>query len=158
MRYGSPIRCISEAMSFRVSRFAAINEHLGSKHFRDEFGLSLSEWRVLGLVEESDPATTSSVRDTLLMDRGLLSRVVKALRTRGLLLSQTSATDKRQTELFLTVEGRELHQACMKFTKERNREMASALTPVEQAEFQRILDVLITSNAQRLTKKEAADD
>lgn len=158
MRYGSPIRCISEAMSFRVSRFAAINEHLGSKHFRDEFGLSLSEWRVLGLVEESDPATTSSVRDTLLMDRGLLSRVVKALRTRGLLLSQTSATDKRQTELFLTVEGRELHQACMEFTKERNREMASALTPVEQAEFQRILDVLITSNAQRLTKKEAADD
>lgn len=158
MRYGSPIRCISEAMSFRVSRFAAINEHLGSKHFRDEFGLSLSEWRVLGLVEESDPATTSSVRDTLLMDRGLLSRVVKALRTRGLLLSQTSATDKRQTELFLTVEGRELHQACMEFTKERNREMASALTPVEQAEFQRILDVLITSNAQRLTKKETADD
>lgn len=158
MRCGSKILCLSDALSFRVSRFAAINEHLGSKHFRDEFELSLSEWRVLGLVQESDPATTSSVRAMLLMDRGLLSRVVKALRTRGLLISQTSATDKRQIELFLTVEGRELHQACMEFTKERNREMASALTTAEQAEFQRILDVLITSNAQRLTTKEAADD
>ena len=158
MRNGSQIQCLSDALSFRVSRFAAINEHLGSKHFRDEFGLSLSEWRVLGLVQESDPATTASVRATLLMDRGFLSRVVKGLRTRGLLISQTSATDKRQTELLLTVEGKELHQAGMVFTRERNQAMASALKPSEQAEFGGMLDMLIAANAKRLTTKDSADE
>ncbi|UYV39217.1 MarR family transcriptional regulator [Rhodobacteraceae bacterium D3-12] len=152
------IRHLTDAMSFRVSRFASINEYLGSKHFRREFGVSLSEWRVLGLVAEGNPATTRALRDTLLMDRGLLSRVVKALRSRGLVRSQVCASDKRQAELFLTDEGRALHRACIAFTDNRNKAMASALTAEEQAEFNRLLDVLIASNAALIKTKEYADD
>nr|WP_325249980.1 MarR family winged helix-turn-helix transcriptional regulator [Amylibacter sp.] len=144
------IERLSQAMSFRISRLAAINERAGTHRFKNEFGLSLSEWRVIGLVAESSPATTSKIRKMLLLDRGLLSRTVKELCSRNLLITEPSPKDRRQTLLFLTDEGRALHQACIKFTDERNRSMASVLTAKEQEEFGRILDLMIDHNAKLL--------
>lgn len=152
------IENLSAALSFRVARFVAINERNGAQYFKDQLGVSLSEWRVLGLVAESDGVTTRSIRKTLLMDRGLLSRVVKALRERKLILSQACKTDKRQTQLFLTPSGWGLHRDCIAFTNERNRSMASILEPHEEAEFSRLLDLLIDHNAQLLKKRGLTDD
>ena len=152
------IESLSEALSFRISRLSAINERSGSQYFRDELGVSLSEWRVLGLVAEFDPATTSSVRESLLMDRGLLSRIVKELCARDLLISQPSPTDKRQTQLFLTPQGWQLHRNCIAFTNERNGSMASVLTPKEQSEFGRMLDLLIKHNVELLRQRNLSYD
>ena len=152
------LKRLPDALSFRIARLAAINERAGTQHFRDELGISLSGWRVIGLVAEGDPATTISVRDALVMDRGLLSRVVKELITRGLLLSQHSPTDKRQTQLYLTPDGWALHKKCIAFTKERNAVMTGSLTPHEEAEFSRVLDILIKENAERLRLRSLSND
>ena len=155
---GSNISCLSEALSFRLARMVVINDRLGSKYFRDQKGLSLSEWRIMGLVAEGAPATTSSIRDRLLMDRGLLSRVVKALCERGLLTSTPNPDDKRHTLLALTPEGQKLHDNCIVFTSERNASMTSVLTAHEIAEFSRVLDLLIDHNTNRLTQEGLNDD
>ena len=152
------LKRLPDALSFRIARLAAINERAGTQHFRDELGISLSGWRVIGLVAEGDPATTISVRDMLVMDRGLLSRVVKELITRGLLLSQPSPTDKRQTQLYLTPDGWALHKKCIAFTKQRNAVMTQGLTPQEEAEFSRLLDLLIETNAERLRLRSVSTD
>ncbi|WP_069300678.1 MarR family winged helix-turn-helix transcriptional regulator [Neptunicoccus sediminis] len=150
----SPIENLSEALSFRISRLAAINERNGSHHFRNHLGVNLSEWRVIGLVAEYEPMLTSALRDILVTDHGLLSRIVKELVSRGLLISQPCAADKRQTELSLTPEGRDLHNNCIPFTIERNAVMASVLSPEEQAELYRLLDVMIAHNAALLKAKQ----
>ncbi|GGA27521.1 MarR family winged helix-turn-helix transcriptional regulator [Neptunicoccus cionae] len=152
--HGPQIENLSGALSFRISRLAAINERNGSHHFRNQLGVSLSEWRVIGLVAESEPMLTSTLREILVMDHGLLSRVVKELIARGLLSSQACQTDKRQIELTLTSEGRRLHNDCISFTIERNAVMASVLSPDEQAELNRLLDVMIAHNATLLKSKQ----
>lgn len=148
------IENLSEALSFRISRLAAINERNGSLYFRKHLGLSLSEWRVIGLVAESEPMLTSTLREILVMDHGLLSRVVKELIARGLLSSGPCEADKRQTELSLTPEGRRLHDQCISFTIQRNAVMASVLSQEEQAELHRLLDLMITHNAALLKAKQ----
>lgn len=155
---GTGITALSEALSFRISRLAAINERNGSQYFRSQFDLSLCEWRVLGLVAQGDPATTRSARATLLMDRGLLSRVVKGLTKRKLITSKTAPDDKRQSLLFLTPQGWDLYERCIAFTKERNAVMTSVLTCAERTEFERLLDLLIYHNAELLKNKGLSDD
>jgi len=152
------IERLSQAMSFRISRLAAINERTGANRFKNEFGLSLSEWRMIGLVAQSDPATTSQIRETLLLDRGLLSRTVKELCARNLLITTPSPDDRRQTLLSLTDEGRTIHQACIAFTDERNHSMASVLTAEEQKEFSRMLDLMIEHNAELLKQRSLPSD
>lgn len=149
---------LPDALSFRIARLAAINERSGSHYFRTEQGVSLSEWRVLGLVADGNPATTASLRDTLVMDRGQLSRVVKALIARKLLRSQPNPKDKRQTQLHLTPDGRALFDKCIAFTEGRNRVMASALTPEERHEFSRLLDLMIDHNAALFMQRNPSDD
>lgn len=155
---GPKISHLSEALSFRISRLAAINERNGARYFRDQKGVSLSEWRILGLVAEGAPVTTSSIRKRLLMDRGLLSRVVKTLCARGLLFSAPDPADKRHTLLTLTDAGRALHESCIDFTNERNASMTGALSVEEEAEFSRLLDILIEHNMEHLTLEGLNDD
>jgi len=152
------IESLTAALSFRISRLSAINERLGAHHFRNEMGVTLSEWRVLALAAEGDPATTIAVRETLLLDRGLLSRIVKGLSDRGLLVSEASPTDKRQTQLLLTADGWELHERCIAFTNERNTYMASVLNPYERTEFERMLDLLIKHNTKLLRLRNLSND
>ncbi len=147
------IERLSQAMSFRISRLAAINERAGTHRFRNELGVSLSEWRVLGLVAESSPATTSEIREMLLLDRGLMSRTVKELCARNLLLTEPCPNDRRQTLLLLTEEGRALHKSCIAFTDQRNQSMASVLTAEECEEFSRMLDLMIEHNAELLKQR-----
>ncbi|MBR9864809.1 MAG: MarR family transcriptional regulator [Rhodobacteraceae bacterium] len=148
------IENLSEALSFRIARLAAINERNGVHYFRKHLGVNLSEWRVIGLVAESEPMLTSTLREILVMDHGLLSRVVKELVARDLLTSGPCEADKRQTELSLTPEGRRLHAQCIAFTIQRNTAMASVLSPKEQAELHRFLELLISHNAELLKTKQ----
>ena len=50
-----PIETILDALSFRLARLNALNERIGSQHFRRKYDMSLNEWRVLGLTCALEP-------------------------------------------------------------------------------------------------------
>jgi DNA-binding MarR family transcriptional regulator len=146
-----PIATILDALSFRISRMAAINERAGGHFFKSEFDLSLSEWRILGVTAAMHPLTFSTLRDILLIDKGQLSRTIKSLSVRGLIETRKSETDARQIDLLITDAGQTLHETVLRFTVERNAEMGAALSDGEMAEFDRLLDKLIDYNQGLLT-------
>ena len=134
-----PIDSLMDALTFRLARLDALNAHVGGLKFRETYGLSLKEWRVIGLVHAFEPATFGQIRKYLLIDKGQLSRTVRRLTDQRILLSQTAADDARRTELSLTPEGRRLHDRLLAFTAERNEIVVSTLTPEECRDFLRIL-------------------
>jgi len=143
-----PIGTILDALTFRLARLAAVNHHTGSARFREAFGLSLNEWRVMGVVNALSPVTFGRIRDVLLMDKGQLSRVVKQLTARGVLRSTPTPKDARAVELSLTEVGSELHDEVLKITALRNEVVVETLTREECQEFMRILQKITAHNEQ----------
>lgn len=150
-----PLRSLLDALSFRIARLAAINERMAGQIFRSEFGISLNEWRVIGITGALQPVTFSAVRELLYFDKGQLSRVIRSLSDRGLIISETSPSDARQIELRLSEDGEAIHREALEFTAKRNAIMADVLTTEERSEFRRLLDKLVTHNAEKLEEKGA---
>lgn len=152
-----PIATLMDALSFRISRLAAINERAGGHHFKSEFDLSLSEWRILGVTAAKQGVAFSELRDILLLDKGQLSRTIKSLSARGLIQTRKSRSDARQIDLSITETGQALHERAIGFTVERNAVMGAVLTDAEWSEFDRLLGKLIDHNQRMLAAKGMAD-
>lgn len=141
-----PIEKLRQALSFKVARLAALNERAGSFHFQTSLGIRLNEWRVLGLLVPEGKLPFSELRDTLWIDKGQLSRVVRSLVDQGLVESTTAESDARQIELRPTPKGRHVHDEALKFTQSRNEAVVGTLTPTECAQFLSVLDKILLHN------------
>ena len=96
------------AAAARVRRFNRFYTRriglLDASHLHSPF--SLAEARVLYEVAHLERPTASTLIDTLDLDAGYLSRLLRGLRQRGLLTARAGAGDRRRRELALTARGR----------------------------------------------------
>ena len=105
-----------------------------------ESAFSLTEARVLYELAHNDGATATHVGDSLGVDAGYLSRLVKKLHRLGLLKKERSKADGRQTILRLTEEGRAEFQNLDSRSQEAVAQLLGELTPVER---QRLVDCMV---------------
>ena len=77
---------------------------LGGAHLDSAF--SLTEVRVLYELAHRDRPTASGIASALEIDRGYLSRMLRAFKRRGLITTRRDADDRRHTHLALTAVGR----------------------------------------------------
>src|SRR6516162_7153756 len=77
---------------------------LGDAHLGSEF--SLTEVRVLYELAHRHRPTAAEIADALALDRGYLSRMLRAFKRRGLITTTPSRADGRATLLGLTPAGR----------------------------------------------------
>lgn len=137
---------ITELLSFRLARLVAVNEQAGNHWTSTVFNLRLNEWRVLGLTRALEPVRFQEITRRLMMDKGQLSRIVKALVNRGVISTAPSREDRRSVLLSTTVQGRDLHDKVLPFAQERNEAVVGSLTRKEYAEFSRILQKITVHN------------
>ncbi|HAV09852.1 MAG TPA: hypothetical protein DEF12_15155 [Rhodobacteraceae bacterium] len=147
-----PIETIEDALTFKIARFAAINAADGAVIFSKALGLTLNEWRVLGLVGAHQPVTLAQIAARLLMDKGQLSRLLRGLLARGLLTSETRLADARQSDLCLSAEGVMLHQRGLAIVQDRNDEVVAPFNPIELDQFMALLDRLMLYNEELVAK------
>lgn len=141
-----PVNTIEDTLTFKIARFAALNARDGAVIFRRAFGLTLNEWRVLGLVAAHAPLGLNRLADLVLMDKGQLSRTVQGLVAHGNLASTTCPEDARKVALTLTDRGRARHAAMLEFARARNEEVVTPLSPAETRVFLAMLDRLLAFN------------
>ncbi len=146
------VNAISDGLAFKLARLVAIHEKHGNHNFSTKFALSLNEWRVLGLVNEMEPVFFRDIRIMLNIDKGQLSRAIKQLVKKEILLRTESKVDARLIELTTTLKGKKLHDKMLEFSIERNEEIARGLTRSEFAEFFRILEKITQSSLSLVMK------
>lgn len=137
-----PARSIEDIVIFRMARFFAINERSGHRWTQNEFGLSIGEWRLLGLIYAYAPVRASDLAGVLFMDKSQLSRLIKALQARDLIRSETDRDDARATALSLTEQGEALHDQMFTHALLRNERVLEPLTHEEVRIFDRLLGKL----------------
>lgn len=70
--------------------------------YRDRYGISVTEWRILAVLGQFPGLTASEVMERTAMDKVSVSRAVKAMMEKGLLTRTTDIEDRRRRQLTLT--------------------------------------------------------
>ena len=146
------VNAISDGLAFKLARLVAIHERHGNYNFSKKFDLSLNEWRVLGLANEMEPVFFRDIRIMMNIDKGQLSRAIKQLVKKEILLSTESKKDGRLIEITTTLKGKKLHDKMLKFSVERNEEIIQGLTSEDLREFFRILEKITKSSISLVNK------
>jgi DNA-binding MarR family transcriptional regulator/GNAT superfamily N-acetyltransferase len=102
---------------------------------------SLTEVRILYELAHRDEATAALVGRELALDAGYLSRILRRFRKNGLVRTQASDADGRQTLLRLTTKGRRTVAALEGRT---NRDVAQLLGGIDASEEPRLLHAMAT--------------
>ncbi|MCW1956752.1 MAG: MarR family winged helix-turn-helix transcriptional regulator [Roseobacter sp.] len=148
-RIHPPIADITDVLSFRVARFNRLIERMGGTNFQSRLGITLNEWRVIGITEALGAATVSQVRKMLVMDKGQMSRIARGLVARGLIVSRPSSGDRRVMALALTEAGRTIHAQVLAEAAHRNERLSGCFSADECSEFLRLLDKLTEHTLKR---------
>lgn len=124
---------VREFNRYYTRRVGALGAHLGSD-------FSLTEVRVLYELAHRDSPTASEIAEALDLDRGYLSRLLRAFKKRGLISTTVSKDDRRHTHLRLTPAGKRAFAPLNKRADADVTEMLDRLSPVQQ---QRVVGAMI---------------
>jgi len=116
---------VREFNRYYTRRVGALGGHLGSE-------FSLTEARVLYELAHRDSPTASEIAETLDLDRGYLSRLLRAFKKRGLIATTISKADRRHTHLRLTPAGKRAFAPLDKRADSDVTEMLDKLSPAQQ--------------------------
>jgi len=138
LRLDSNVPYQISVLSHRIAReTAAITERHG--------GLNISQWRVMAAVAERPGRTANEVVAITPMDKGIVSRAVKALLDKGMLARKASNEDGRLGHLFLTARGEKKYAALAADIRGIEAELLSGLSGEDAARLRRLIGALCQS-------------
>jgi DNA-binding MarR family transcriptional regulator len=140
---GNAAEELRDLLSYRVALLARVNDRVGQAEIQSKFGLTLGEWRVLGVVGYLGEATLRAVARQAFLDEGQVSRSVAALVDRGLVRRHVSTSDQRRSGLRLSAAGQRLHSRVLDYARKVNRPAAYGLTAMEHRDLMRLLDKVL---------------
>jgi len=107
--------------------------------YRQRFGLSVPEWRIMAVLGDSGPRTQRELTRLTLMDKVAVNRACKVLEERGLAVRQPNAADGRSHLLQLTPSGTAMRNQIMPLALEMERRLFANFTPQELETFRKLL-------------------
>ncbi len=120
-------------VTYRLSRLQAKLNIQASALLEDYAGLTLSKWRILALVGVSGQTNLSIVSRETGLDKGLLSRNLKAMVEEGLVISEPDESDHRVHLLSLTIAGQKIFEETLPKMQLRQQRLEENLTEQELA-------------------------
>ena len=97
-----------------------------SSSYRREFGVGVTEWRILSLLAVEKSCTAQQICQFFDLDKGLVSRTTKLLVDNGSVTVTDQAGGSKRT-IALTKAGRALHDKIIKLALDRERTLLSCL-------------------------------
>ncbi|HVV94048.1 MAG TPA: MarR family transcriptional regulator [Hyphomicrobiales bacterium] len=115
----------------------------GNAYYQALGGVSLTEVLVLSLLERRSPQSLNAISAQVGLDKTQMSRAVKRLVERGLVIHTKSAREGKPRGLSLSEEGYATHMALRPAVDRRLRALIAGLSDKEIAAFERTLDMLL---------------
>lgn len=137
--YDMPLR---QMLTYRVTRVHALMSAQAQRILKENGDLSLSQWRVLVLIDYLGPTNPAHIAREILMDKGQLSRVLKIMSEKGVIRVDASESDHRAHLVSLTHEGRALFERARPAMRQRQAAFTKSLTEQEHDVFLRALEKL----------------
>lgn len=119
---------LNRFLPFRLNRLADVLGRRIQPVYRDRFGLSRAEWRVLAHLGAGE-ASAVALGTLTTMDKVKVSRAIASLEARGWLIRRSDAGDRRVLRLSLTAAGRAALDELTPLMLAAEAEVLAALSP-----------------------------
>ncbi len=113
-----------------------------SRIYAGEYGLSVPEWRVLANLAEHGVLNATQIVTTTGMEKSKVSRAVKSLTARGLIVQRRKEVDNRARDLALTAAGLALYGDLVPRALAWEGELLECLSVSEYRDFMYLLGKL----------------
>lgn len=141
-------------LPYRLAAAAGRISRAFAERYREEFGISIPEWRVLAHLHHAGPVSVRDIEARGDMEKSKVSRAASRLEKAGYISKAVNDSDRRLLLLQLTPEGsalmRRILPVAMQFQAELRERLGSAEKGLDAA-----LDVLLR---QPVPRPEAIDD
>ncbi|KGI78463.1 MarR family winged helix-turn-helix transcriptional regulator [Oleiagrimonas soli] len=129
-------------LPYRLSILSNTVSQAIAREYQQEFGLSMTEWRVMAVLARFEPLSAREVAEHTAMDKVAVSRALSRLVDAGRVDRERHDGDRRRSVLRLSEEGWRVHDAVAPRARKHEREMLAQLTTEEIDVLARILDKL----------------
>jgi DNA-binding MarR family transcriptional regulator len=136
---------LQELLSYKIIAVANAMSTGSALRLRNEFDMSLGEWRALALIASSASHSLNGLARAASLDKGQMSRVTSSLVERGLVTRESGARKGIVVPLALTPRGRELYAELIGIAAERNDRFTACLTAQERTVLQTVLAKLFAT-------------
>ena len=106
-----------------------------------QYGLTAAQAVVILIVCDFGVLTQDEITKRLSLDKSVIAKTVLKLEETAFLLRTTNARDKRTYDIHPTDKAWEVYPAVKEQVDESFRRMTQQMTPAEQAEFRRLLQL-----------------
>lgn len=145
----SPMRGV---FTHRIVSLLDLLRRSGTMAHRRNFDISGIEWRIMSQVGDNAPLSLNDLADRLNLDRGQVSRAVKAMKERGL-VDSARRPGGPAIEITLSAEGKGLYARMVRLAVERNAFLVGDIPDDEIERVSAVLDRL-SRKAQILLDRE----
>lgn len=115
-----------------------------SSTYKREFGITVAEWRVIAWVALDGTLTASEICKLSTMDKVKVSRAIKLLRDKKLVVERVNEEDNRVKHVSLTKKGEKLYAGIVPKAKRWEGELLEALSDTEYSELMNTFKKLTT--------------
>ncbi|MXP13422.1 MarR family transcriptional regulator [Altererythrobacter confluentis] len=136
---GSPVLVLSEFLPYQISITSNAISNRIAEVYRSQFGLKVTEWRVMAVLGDTGALTQRELTSLTLMDKVAVNRACKVLEQRGLASRKPNTSDGRSHLLALTDAGVAMHDRIVPLAREVEQRL---LAPLSAQERQTLKDLL----------------
>ena len=124
---------LEEFLPYRLNRLADAVSRDFSRLYRDRFGLTRPEWRLLATLGQYGTMTATAIGQHSAMHKTKVSRAVTALEERRWLRRAPDATDRRVEHLTLTKAGEDAYRELVPLAREFEKRILEQMRPAEKS-------------------------
>ncbi len=133
---------LEQFLPYRLSRLTNTVSNAIAELYRDSFGLSIPDWRVMAVLARFPGSSAQDLVARTRMDKVAVSRSVARLVERGVINRSTRSDDRRRSLLVLSDEGRAVYARIVPMARNAESQLLAALSDKERAALDRLLDAL----------------
>ena len=148
---------LGEFVPFFIRSIANRLAQAASRSYNRKFGIGLHEWSCLAPLAIKDDLSASRICESSGFDKGLISRSVGALESKGLIESRPVEDHNRRRLIRLTPAGRALYLEIRELALLREKRLLQGLSAEERTALVGYLEIM-QRNATELMLEVAADD
>ncbi|MEX2519075.1 MAG: MarR family transcriptional regulator [Paracoccaceae bacterium] len=126
-------------MPYRLSVLAARVSRDFAARYRERFGFSNAEWRVLAHLSASGAVSVRDIHLRADLEKSKASRAAARLQSAGLVEKRADAEDRRLVALTLTAAGRAAMAELIPLAHAYEAELMAELPPEDRAPFERMI-------------------
>lgn len=114
---------LDEFLPYRLNVLAGRISREFAQRYREKFGISIAEWRVVAHLSQSGTVSVREIHSRVDMDKSKVSRAAARLEAAGYVEKRVNAADRRLVELSLTEKGRAMMDELAQVAGDYQREL-----------------------------------